>query len=255
MNIDYLKKIAANNVDISIAPHLEESTALRIFTEFRKDLSSCGLTHFEHDKEKETYRLNNGGNMDSKDERLVKLLKGSLLQIAWGNNTPLEEGRNIVSKVAEILLNNIELIQVENFNCELYFDVDSTGNAYDRIAKLVYDDSIIGSFYKEMNDCTKDFRIGENDLHFLFYIGESQTGAFKIRGKTTKREIFTSNYDDDPLKIFFGIQESRLPDSNEEFFSSLLAHIDHVYEVARSVFVPLIVDKCSIQQKTGTDKD
>lgn len=253
MSTEYAHGLVGCDVNIKIAPSMEEPAVLKMFAGLRRSLSILGLTHFEHEQEEKVCRLNNGGNMDSKEERVVKLTMGSDLQVIWGPNTPLDIGKEISRITTEDLIQNIEIIQIESFNSQLYIDVDSTGNAYDRIAALAYSENIIGAFLKAMSEATDGFHVADNDVRLLFFIGESQTGAISIRGKTTKKEILTGQYDNDPLRLFFGIQETRIPDSPDAFIAALLAHISRVNELARDVFFPTVVAKCGIQPAGAGD--
>lgn len=253
MTEGYPVGLVACDLNIYIAPPMDEAASLRLFAGLRRSMSGQGLIRFDHDQDSQVCRLDNGGNKPTADERVVKLVKGRTLQVIWGRNTPLDVAKELARITAAELVRTIELIQIDNFDSQLHLDVKSTGNAYDRIAAFAYNQDTVGSFYNAMAKKVDGFHVGDNDLHILFFIGESQTGSIRIKGNTTLKEIITGQFDDDPLRVFFGIQESRIPDGPDAFVANIEGHLERVHLLARSVLVPTLVDKMQTKPAGTTD--
>ncbi len=241
MDNDFRDSFQVGNANIVISPSLKEDIYVLLFSDLLDRLCGYGFDRFEHDEEKKILRLDLGKGISKKDERVIRISEGNELAIIWGTNTAFSNAVEICKSVSDVLQAYVKLIQVEAFNYQVFFNVPSSGNAYERIKQKIYADDTVGEFFKSMSKKHADSKVGDNDAKLTFHFGENKTGIIIIKGKTTYKEIITEEYDDDPISLIFGIQQKPKERLWSAFSKRFIEHIKDTHILCQDVFYKTIV--------------
>lgn len=229
--------LIASTSALALEPALTEDEVTLVFNTVRERYPE--ISNFRKDDDGKTQRINNGPSVSAKKEIFVKSVGGAELQVVWGPEA--DEGTQVLTTILSENEGLFSRLRLTAFDFNVRFDIPFKGNHYHLFSALYYNHDTIGRLYEELGKGARA-RVLDNDIRLLLATDTDEMVLVKLTGRTGLSEVASGEYEEKPIRVFFGMQMSKPSLLSEPMHVEIPRHIQTVQGIVSKHIEPTILE-------------